>query len=416
MTTRHEVAFEMLPLLATAVSSVDELLLHDASDGLEKRTTVAAVLAGVSSATGRSWTVGSTAPASPNVGDAWADTSRSEIAWRLWDGSTWQVIGPSVLDGPTIVAAINQQFGNINWQQGRNPRGVVSITVSDGTATVTHEDGSTSTFSVTSDDETARTLARNAQAAADAARGIADTNATAIAGIPAAIAAALDLQDVPISSGGVFESTLRSQATATGALLMTITANIDHTFEGTRYQYTAPTILYVPPMSMMVDVLYDSAQIANIVGMVEAGGLADGSVTTEKLANESVTTRKLAGNAVTQGKLANSAIIDTVRIFRNAVTGEKIAPNSINNGHMLDNAINTAELADGAVTLPKLASTVRDQLGGGGTGGTDQVARDEARAAQTTANAARTTANANAATIDRLAVFGQYELNPGWHP
>ena len=85
----------------------------------------------------------------------------------------------------------------------------------------------------------------------------------------AQINAALDLQDVAVSTGANFESTLRSQATATGPLLMYVNANIDQTVDGTRYEYAAPAILYVPPASMAVDVLFDRTQIAAIVNAVE---------------------------------------------------------------------------------------------------------------------------------------------------
>ena len=85
----------------------------------------------------------------------------------------------------------------------------------------------------------------------------------------AQIDTALDIVDVTVNSGATFETTLRSQETDESALLMYIAADLDHTVDGTRYAYSAPTILYVPPRSMAVNVLFSRAQIGAIVNAVE---------------------------------------------------------------------------------------------------------------------------------------------------
>ena len=228
----------------------------------------------------------------------------------------------------------------------------------------------------------------------------------------------LDFVDLQINNDSILTTTLNSQRTSDRPLWIFFTADVAHTVGPNTTTYTHGTIAYIRPRSDVINVWLDlNAMIAALGYTHSSTEIADGSITTAKLANQAVTDRKIAPESIRSSHFPGtsqspSPTIQAKDIGRNQVTGEKIAANSINNGHMLDNAINTPELADNAVTREKLAQAVRDAIdsgGGGGMGGVDQTARDAAAAA-------RGVADANKAFIDRLAVFGQYELNPAGIP
>lgn len=81
----------------------------------------------------------------------------------------------------------------------------------------------------------------------------------------------------------------------------------------------------------------------------EYGGVADGSVTTDKLANKAVTTAKLDDGSVTRQKLASGSV-HTGELADGAVTSAKLGDVSVTN----------AKIANGAITANKFASGVID--------------------------------------------------------
>ena len=211
MVQRHEIQFEQLVELLSEASDQDYLLIHDSTDGLEKRIKVGLVRSRSTAPSGNAWHVGTTPPANPSEGDGWWRSNDDELL--VWTGTTWKLI-----------------------------------------------------------DETARA-------------GLA--NVPTIDQVRQLLEAALDITDLQISTGAVFRSTIAAQATDTGPLLALVTGDIDETIDGVRHQYTAPSILYVPPLSTRVNTLFSREQLAAIVGafVSQSGGEpADGSVTEAKLA------------------------------------------------------------------------------------------------------------------------------------
>lgn len=121
-------------------------------------------------------------------------------------------------------------------------------------------------------------------------------------------------------------------------------------------------------------------------GAVTAGKIAAGAVETDKLAAEAVTAGKLAAEAVTADKLAAGAVkaekieagaVDTDKLAAGAVTAEKIASGTITadrlkaktitaeSGIIDDSAIGTAQIADGSITSAKVVSLNADVINAG---------------------------------------------------
>ena len=118
-------------------------------------------------------------------------------------------------------------------------------------------------------------------------------------------------------------------------------------------------------------------------GAVTAGKIAAGAVETDKLAAGSVTAVKLAAEAVTADKLAAGAVkaekieagaVDTDKLAAGAVTAEKIASGTITadrlkaktitaeSGIIDDSAIGTAQIADGSITSAKIVELNADLI------------------------------------------------------
>ena len=118
-------------------------------------------------------------------------------------------------------------------------------------------------------------------------------------------------------------------------------------------------------------------------GAVTAGKIAAGAVETDKLAAGSITAGKLAAEAVTADKLAAGAVkaekieagaVDTDKLAAGAVTAEKIASGTITadrlkaktitaeSGIIDDSAIGTAQIADGSITSAKIVELNADLI------------------------------------------------------
>ena len=118
-------------------------------------------------------------------------------------------------------------------------------------------------------------------------------------------------------------------------------------------------------------------------GAVTAGKIAAGAVETDKLAAGSVTAGKLTAEAVTADKLAAGAVkaekieagaVDTAKLAAGAVTAEKIASGTITadrlkaktitaeSGIIDDSAIGTAQIADGSITSAKIVELNADLI------------------------------------------------------
>ena len=118
-------------------------------------------------------------------------------------------------------------------------------------------------------------------------------------------------------------------------------------------------------------------------GAVTAGKIAAGAVETDKLAAGSVTAGKLAAEAVTADKLAAGAVtaekikagaVETAKLAAGAVTAEKIASGTITadrlkaktitaeSGIIDDSAIGTAQIADGSITSAKIVELNADLI------------------------------------------------------
>lgn len=92
MVQRHEVQFEDLPLLDGEASPQDEMLVHDATDGTEKRISVRNVRGPQSTGGGgQPWHTGTTPPANPQIGDGWFRTTDDVLL--IWDGTQWEEQG-----------------------------------------------------------------------------------------------------------------------------------------------------------------------------------------------------------------------------------------------------------------------------------------------------------------------------------
>lgn len=108
-------------------------------------------------------------------------------------------------------------------------------------------------------------------------------------------------------------------------------------------------------------------------GAVEADKLAAGSVTAGKLTAEAVTADKLAAGAVKAEKIEAGAV-DTDKLAAGAVTAEKIASGTITadrlkaktitaeSGIIDDSAIGTAQIADGSITSAKIVELNADLI------------------------------------------------------
>ena len=108
-------------------------------------------------------------------------------------------------------------------------------------------------------------------------------------------------------------------------------------------------------------------------GAVEADKLAAGSVTAGKLTAEAVTADKLAAGAVKAEKIEAGAV-DTAKLAAGAVTAEKIASGTITadrlkaktitaeSGIIDDSAIGTAQIADGSITSAKIVELNADLI------------------------------------------------------
>ena len=159
---------------------------------------------------------------------------------------------------------------------------------------------------------------------------------------------------------------------------------------------------------------------------IAAGDLAADAVTSEKIANGAITDRKLAADSVSEAKLKDNAVTAD-KIARDAVGSHQIASNAVTRDEIAANAVGTAEIGNDQITEAKLDAAARQKLNASGSSSSssggpavDQTARDAANAAQNRADAAYAQgqaglqlAQANLAKLDRFAVFGQYELNPG---
>jgi hypothetical protein len=134
--------------------------------------------------------------------------------------------------------------------------------------------------------------------------------------------------------------------------------------------------------------------------IIEAGNLADGSVTTAKILAGNVTTTTLAANAVTTAKIALDSIT-TALIAADAVTTTEIADNSISTGKIVANAITAAKIAANTITATQIFA---------GTITTTEIAADTITTANIAANAITATEiaadaiNANHLSANSIAV------------
>jgi hypothetical protein len=101
--------------------------------------------------------------------------------------------------------------------------------------------------------------------------------------------------------------------------------------------------------------------IADLDAKVDAGDVADGSITAAKIAANAVTTAKINALAVTDAKLAADSVI-TAKILNANVTEPKLATDSVS----------TAKIVNGAVTKAKAAVSVSAEQTG--TGASQNVA------------------------------------------
>ena len=108
-TPRHEISWEELPQLTTAIQPDDEVIVHDRTDGREKRAPAGSLPSTSRPNPAERYYRGTTPPpGDPIVGDRWYDTS--DDTYRIWNGSIWGVIGPhSGIDATARDLARNAQ-------------------------------------------------------------------------------------------------------------------------------------------------------------------------------------------------------------------------------------------------------------------------------------------------------------------
>ena len=135
MTTRRETTFEDLEQIGD-INPLDEILVHDSSDGREKRGQVGQLPSTGSAGGNTSYHVGTTPPAEPITGNRWYNTNDGTL--RIWNGTRWVVVGPydpsgiadtidrilgstawrSQLSGAALIAAIDAATGSEDWRTG----------------------------------------------------------------------------------------------------------------------------------------------------------------------------------------------------------------------------------------------------------------------------------------------------------
>ena len=117
---------------------------------------------------------------------------------------------------------------------------------------------------------------------------------------------------------------------------------------------------------------------AALVGVVDGGRLAVGSVTARAIAAGSVTAGKLAAGSVETDALAAGAVT-AGKIAAGAVEADKLAAGSVTAGKLTAEAVTADKLAAGAVKAEKIEAGAvdTDEAGGGsGDGGEDRVGDD----------------------------------------
>ena len=110
-------------------------------------------------------------------------------------------------------------------------------------------------------------------------------------------------------------------------------------------------------------ILYITQEKENQLTEVIAGGIADGSITSDKLANNSVGTAALIDGSVATVDLADDAVttpkiadanVTTAKILDANVTTAKIADANVTTAKIADANVTTAKIANNAVTATKL--------------------------------------------------------------
>ncbi|HLE57933.1 MAG TPA: hypothetical protein VJB15_12675, partial [Rhodothermia bacterium] len=101
-------------------------------------------------------------------------------------------------------------------------------------------------------------------------------------------------------------------------------------------------------------------------GLITAGKIADGAVTTAKIQEGGLGGAAIADGAITPGKLADGAVtavnmadnaVGTGTIIDGSVTSADIADGSITADHIADGAVGSGAIALGAVTPAKVSTT-----------------------------------------------------------
>ena len=87
---------------------------------------------------------------------------------------------------------------------------------------------------------------------------------------------------------------------------------------------------------------------------VSQGGIADGTVTSEKVAAGAIGTAAIADAAVTYDKIKDKAV-GSAKMADNAVSAKKIASNAVQERHILDGSVTQSKIAAESVSSAKLA-------------------------------------------------------------